>query len=125
VVEEGDVLQRFTREEFWALVQRVAGRTEHVGQRTSDRAELGPEEMRAAYRCFRELLAPLQDRIQHWERVTGKRLPCDDAAFDDLTAHIIALGQEEYDRVMANPELSFERALRGDFRAESFAYWLP
>lgn len=42
-------------------------------------------------------------------------------AFDDLINHIIGLGKDEYDRVMANPALAVERFKNDDFK-ESFAY---
>ena len=44
-----------------------------------------------------------------------------DDGYSDLLAHIIGLGQAEYEAVMADPSLGRERAKRYDFE-ESFSY---
>ena len=44
-----------------------------------------------------------------------------DDGFWDLTAHIVGLGQNEFEKVMKNPELARKRALNGDYE-ENFEY---
>ena len=73
--------------------------------------------------------------IDRWEQreesdpVTGKwkrnpRLPVGDDSYEDLRWHIIGLGKAEYEKNLANPELAYARAVKGDYK-ESFAYAIP
>jgi len=48
---------------------------------------------------------------------------CSDS-FDDVTAHIIGLGEAEYDACMANPQRVLDR-MDGDEYTESFSYAVP
>lgn len=64
---------------------------------------------------FRELQKELMNKLDQFE------LEVSDDSFDDLTAHIIGMGQEEYYRVLNEPE--FAIAYRNSY-VESFAYVL-
>ena len=47
---------------------------------------------------------------------------CD--SWDDVRAHVIGLGKDEYDKVIANPQLIIDRERNGEY-VESFAYCIP
>lgn len=48
---------------------------------------------------------------------------CSDDGFWDLTAHIVGLGEVEYNKVLKNPELAKKRSDKGDYQ-ENFGYCL-
>lgn len=73
------------------------------------------EEMREVFSALKGRLYKVLDKV-----VDG----VGDDGFDDLRSHIIGLGREEFERVLAEPKLAQKRIDKHDF-VESFAYCLP
>jgi hypothetical protein len=73
---------------------------------------------------FRGVQRVLMQALNDYSEFLGK-LYCyygvSDDGFNDLTAHIIGLGQGELKRVLNNPDLAKERADRGAYE-ENFLY---
>ena len=53
-----------------------------------------------------------------------QQLPVGDDSYEDLRAHIIGMGRKEFQKVMRNPELAYDRAVDGKY-TESFSYAIP
>lgn len=115
------------RAAFWKLVDEIGWAT-----KTTDYEKVRAELMSAfdvtmatqVNEVFSELQQQLADSIDRWERRSGRQLPVGDDSFSDLRAHIIGLGQKEFDAVIKNPELAMNRAAAHQFK-ESFGYCLP
>jgi hypothetical protein len=78
------------------------------------------------YKVFAYYKAKLKHSISEWEDQTGKSLGLGDDSFDDLTSHIIGLGQSAYLEAINNPDVAWLRA-RSKYGSpegfkESFAY---
>lgn len=97
--------------EFWKVVDDLGWAT-----KTFDYEKLNQQlieskyNMRSLIEIFYRYKVILKSTIFQWENITNTRLGIGDDSFDDLVSHIIGLGQEEYERVMANPELAYDRA---------------
>lgn len=117
-----------TLERFWALVAEVdwATRQKHPieeGERFL-RQRLTREEAAAFWEHLQTLRFNLHDVLLHYEEESGEEFATGDDGFDDLVCHIIGLGQQEYEAVLADPHRAIERAEAGDYR-ESFRYLVP
>lgn len=77
-----------------------------------------PEQAEEMRDVFNSLRGPLYARC--FDEVEG----CGDDSYDDLLAHIIGMGREEYARNMEDPSLANKRVQKRQFK-ESFSYALP
>lgn len=76
---------------------------------------------------YRTIVRKLRTRLDAWEdERSSRRFPLGDDSYGDLIAMIVGLGKAEYDRVMENPSLAWERSNRPygsvDSYVESFSY---
>ena len=109
-----------TLERFWALVAEIDWATRQTqpieeGKRFL-RQRLSREEAAAFNEHLQTLRLALHDVLGDYEEETGEEFETGDDGFDDLIFHIIGLGQQEYEAVVANPSLAMERAQAGDYR---------
>ena len=73
---------------------------------------------------LREKTGHLYGVIDTYEKRNGVSCECGDDGFDDLRAHIVGLGKEEYDAVLADPMRAVTRGQASDY-IESFSYAIP
>lgn len=118
--------------DFWAFIKPFGWGTKTTDYDAIEKAimrKLSAEEADDLDQTFRRLKGRLYKRIEDWERENDRHLGLGDDGFDDLLSHIVGLGKREYDAVMANPELAYERAQARygskDGFTESFSYALP
>ena len=115
-------------ERFWALVAEIDWATRQTepideGKRFL-RERLSREEAAAFAEHLQTFRFHLHDVLDEWEEETGAEFGTGDDGFDDLVCHVIGLGQQEYDAVIADPRRALRRAESGDYR-ESFRYLVP
>lgn len=118
--------------QFWAAVADIGW-----GTRTTDYKAIQKKLMKrwdvteaTAFRdTFDRFQGQLMNRLNQWERETGNDLGVGGDSFSDLTAHIIGLGKREFDAVMKDPQLAYDRAVARygtrDGYVESFSYAIP
>lgn len=122
--------------EFWAIVDQVDWATLSQGPKD---CEIGKGRMLQLLPSlekleeFREhydkkstglyiLLDTWESDVEFGDR--SREFGLGDDSFDDLIAHIIGLGQNEYAAVSLQPELALQRARKHQY-VESFAYCIP
>ena len=113
--------------EFWSIVKSIGWGSKTVDYRCVQKKlalQWSPEKAEAFYEMFRSCKNSLHRVIEAWEKENNKRLDCSDDGLDDLVAHIVGLGEEEFNAVLADPKLAYVRAQKGDYQ-ESFAYVIP
>jgi len=126
-------------DKFWEDVAAVGWGTKHtdskkgakiLGDRLlSMKTDGGTKKKRDAFREeYSSARRVLSARINEWERQSRNSCGCSDDGFDDLVAHIIGLGKEEFEKVMADPKFAYDRAHAAYGSAagytESFSYCL-
>lgn len=120
----------FTDEQFWAKVAqmgwpKLSSQSPAKVKTQAIRSGFWTPELAAQFRTiFSSKMAKLSRVIEAWELEQNESIGCGDDSFSDLRAHIIGLGQDEFTRVVANPELAYKRAMKGQY-AESFTYYVP
>ena len=118
--------------QFWSIVKELGWGTRTTDYKAILKAlvKLWDVSNATDFRnTFDKLQMALKRRIEQWEDRSEVNLGIGDDSFDDLTAHIIGLGKREYDAVMQNPQLAYDRAQapygsKEGYR-ESFAYAIP
>lgn len=113
--------------EFWKIVESLGW-----GTQTTDYNALNKKLRNSnynsdvLYQIFSYYRSRLKKKISEWEEQTGRSLGLGDDSFDDLTSHIIGLGQKAYLEAMSNPEVAYRRAASKygspEGFKESFAY---
>lgn len=106
--------------EFWTDIKPFGWgtkTTDHVAIERRLLREWTPEKARKAQDVFQHLQSKMFKALRNVREVS-------EDSFGDLVAHIIGLGQAEYEAVLADPMLAQERASTGNY-AESFSYALP
>jgi hypothetical protein len=110
---------------FWRLVEQLGwGRTStDISALAQELArKLSPLELEAMSGRLFDLRSALSRHLEEWEERKGKQqIQAGDDSFSDLVCHIIGLGELEYRRVLAKPQLAAKRARAGDYK-ESFDY---
>ena len=116
------------RDEFWAIVESVGWGTIDTDYKRGKQVLLKAlptlEECDAFGQHRLDVESALSDAIDYWCALRDTSLGLGDDSFDDLCAHIVGLGREEYERNLANPSLAQKRAESHAFE-ESFAYCEP
>ena len=118
---------RISPSNFWGFIDQMGW-----GKKTTDykklkqhlMAKLTVEQASDFDTLFSKAKEQLGNAIEKWERKTGKSLGVGDDSFDDLRSHIIGLGRKEFQQVLKDPELAYNRAQASDF-TESFSYAIP
>lgn len=122
--------------EFWSIVDQVDWVTLSKGPKD---CEIGKERMLRLLPS----LEKLEEFREHYDRKSSdlyvhlgtwendvefgdqsREFGLGDDSFDDLIAHIIGLGQDEYAAVLLQPELALQRTRKRQY-VESFAYCIP
>ncbi len=116
-------------DQFWAEVARIGWKDRNpcrfYKQVEGSLLQRWDDEFLASFReRMDEFVGELQSRIQHFEKDNGVSCECGDDGFSDLTHHIVGLGREEYEKVMADPMLAVERGRKCEYE-ESFSYCIP
>ena len=118
----------------WADVEKKVKRRRHRSVSQLEKKakamleeRLSEKEQLSMNKIFWRLREKLGERINAWEKFTGRHLPLSDDSFADLRSHIIGLGKEEYQATLKDPKLAFDRApVKGRHRyMESFSYLMP
>ena len=101
---------------FWKIVEKINWpKTDYDEAKLWFMQHYSVEEAKAFTEIFLEKKSELA-------RASGEDLCCD--SWDDTRAHIIGLGEEEYNRNIKKPELILKREREMDYK-ESFAYCIP
>jgi hypothetical protein len=112
---------------FWLLVDQLGwGRSStDISALAQELArKLTPVELEAMSDRLFERRSALARHLEEWEERKGKQqIEAGDDSFSDLVCHIIGLGELEYRRVLAKPQLAAKRARARDY-SESFSYVL-
>ncbi len=107
---------KMSRNRFWKIVAEIGW-----GTKTTNVREVELSLMKRGQAWCNALRA-------HFEAVDSELYKATEMggwdSGDDCRRHIIGLGQDEFDAVMANPSLAQERYDRGDY-TESFVYCIP
>jgi len=116
------------RDEFWAIVESVGWGTIDTdyerGKQVLLKALPTLEECDAFGQHRLHVKQALSNAIDSWCALRDTSLGLGDDGFNDLCAHIVGLGREEYERNLADPSLAQKRAESYGFE-ESFAYCEP
>lgn len=119
----------FTDAEGWALVDKIGwGKsyqtldTDVVKYRLA--ASLGLERSEAFSAWVDTKEHALYRAIDNWEKKFHKNFDLGDDSFGDLISHIVGCGKAEYDAILANPGLAYDRARKDNF-GEKFSYCVP
>ena len=113
---------------FWGVVAETDWATRQTqpieeGQRFL-KERLSSEEIAAFDAQLQFFRFELHRVLTEYEEESGEEFETGDDGFDDLVCHIIGLGRQEYEAVVANPHLALQRAQSGDYK-ESFRYLVP
>ena len=115
-------------QEFWQLVGQLGWGTRTTDYKSLERvlmARYTPDQAMAIQAAYDRFSEQLKQRLEQWERSgDGRAFRTGDDGFWDLRAHIIGLGKREFDAVMADPRLAWERANANSY-TENFSYSIP
>jgi len=119
--------------EFWKMVAKIGWGTKTTNYEAIKAAILNKyhtkQEIEGIHDTFGKLKDRLYRRLDEWMELNAPDLDnrgwgTGDDGFDDLCSHIIGLGKKEYDAVMKDPKLAWDRARKGQYK-ESFSYAIP
>ena len=109
-----------TMEKFWETVKNARWTSDHNYDRIKYQwmRKLTPSQAEGLRRRFDEVKAKLDRKITNVTSGVG------DDGYSDLLSHIIGMGKEAYDEVMADPSLA-QGIIDRDEYVESFLYSFP
>jgi len=128
------VLKRAAMSEsaFWKFIEPFGWGTKTTDYDAIEKAimrRLTADQAEELSEAFHRLKGRLYKRVDDWQRDNDRHLGVGDDGFDDLLSHIVGLGKREYDAVMKDPELAYQRAQARygskDGFEESFSYAIP
>lgn len=119
--------------DFWRIVGGIGWGTKTTDYKAISKhlkETLTPEEVDGLRTTLAKVEGHLYKVITDWEEDTEKSCELGDDRFNDLIAHIVGLGKQEYDAVLRDPQKAYDRAharSRGNFAGfkESFNYAIP
>jgi hypothetical protein len=118
---------KIDKQKFFALVEDYGWgtkTTDYTAIKKDLMSKITPEVSGEIRSIFYGLCGKLHRTIEAWEEDNDKKISLGDDGFSDLVSHIVGLGSKEYEAVLADPKLAYDRAKRGDF-SESFSYAIP
>jgi len=116
-----------TEDQFWTEVAHIGWGTKTTDYNAIKKELLSrwtPEFANSFDAILGKKVRDLQNEIEQWEKLDGRKAECGDDSFSDLTHHIAGLGKDVYEATMTDPELAFNRAREDDY-TESFSYAIP
>ena len=119
--------------EFWKMVAKIGWGTKTTDYKAIKAAILNKyhsaKQVDGIRETFGKLKGTLTKRLDSWMASEAPALGVQswgtgDDGFDDLISHIIGLGWKEYQAVMKDPKLAWDRAQKYKYK-ESFTYAIP
>lgn len=113
--------------EFWKIVEMLKWGRPKTDYRRMQKQLMRmwrPEDAKAFRTTMDKLYGALDKAFSKWENEERKRVELGDDGYSDLLHHIIGLGKREYDKVMKDPSLAYDRGQKLKF-TESFSYAIP
>ena len=119
--------------DFWKMVAKIGWGTKTTDYKAISAAGLNKyhtkKQLDGIRATFDKLKGALEIRLSKWmeDEAPGPEIHSwgtGDDGFDDLCSHIVGLGWKEYQSVMKDPKLAWDRAQKNKYK-ESFAYALP
>jgi hypothetical protein len=111
---------------FWELVKSAAWASDfnYVRIKIQLMKSLTATAQNEYETIFNKMTGVLAKTIDQYCEENDTTIGCGDDSFSDLVAHIVGLGQAEYDAAIKDPGIAVKRASKGQYK-ESFAYSVP
>lgn len=118
-----------TEEVFWEIVEEINWdeRCEEISLDEENirlMKRFNKEAARELQRISSEKEGEVYEAFEDYLYKEGTSVGLGDDSFSDLCSHIVGLGREEFEAHLNNPELIYQRAVKGNFK-EKFSYVFP